>query len=89
MSSHEEHQARGYKAAIKNPRVSDEAKENAKQHLKDLDHHGAQTSGGQTGGQRSHEDNVIRGYKAALHNPRVSDEAKARAEEFLEERDAL
>ncbi|EER29553.1 hypothetical protein D8B26_003887 [Coccidioides posadasii str. Silveira] len=73
--------ARGYKAAMHNPRVSEPAKQHAEERLHDIE------STGQLE-QRDEEDkdqgNVARGLKAAAHNPRVSEQAKHEAEERLE-----
>ncbi|WEW58927.1 hypothetical protein PRK78_004395 [Emydomyces testavorans] len=92
--------ARGYKAAMHNPNVSEQGKKHAEQALHELEStgqtqklHGQSGGGGGGGGhhqgheshkQQTHEDNVARGLKAATHNPRVSQHAKEEAEEKLE-----
>ncbi|KAF8153083.1 Conidiation-specific protein 6 [Crassisporium funariophilum] len=80
-------QARGYKATLNNPRVSDEAKQNAKERLDEMDQ-GPESSVNDPGHEKD-EGNVMRGYKATLKNPRVSDEAKKNAEKILKEHDAI
>ncbi|KAF8543752.1 conidiation protein 6 [Trichophaea hybrida] len=82
----------GHKAALKNPNVSEEAKEHSRQVLDQIgdqtdssaratagsDPSNVSTEGKNTG-------NVVGGYKATLKNPNVSDEAKDHAEKVLEE----
>ncbi|KAI5820524.1 Conidiation protein 6-domain-containing protein [Pyronema omphalodes] len=82
----------GYKATLKNPHASEEAKEHAQKMLDKLgretetsirnekkdDAHNVSTEG-------KNPHNVIGGYKATLKNPNVSDEAKQHAKECLEE----
>ncbi|WWC70651.1 uncharacterized protein I206_104602 [Kwoniella pini CBS 10737] len=71
-----EHQHRvlgGYKATLHNPNTSSEAKEHAKEVLKE--------------GEK-HEHHVIGGYKATLHNPNTSESAKEHAKEVLKEHHA-
>ncbi|KAL1986120.1 hypothetical protein VTN96DRAFT_6772 [Rasamsonia emersonii] len=75
---------RGYKATLNNPRVSDDAKNNAKDVLDN-----------QLGGDQPRQDlyamrnptkepnRVQGGLKAATKNPRVSEDAKNRAQEKL------
>ncbi|KAH6910657.1 Conidiation protein 6-domain-containing protein [Coprinopsis sp. MPI-PUGE-AT-0042] len=72
--THEDNVVRGPKAALNNPRVSDEAKAHDRQRLREM-------------GQEVPKDraNVIRGLKAAIHNPRVSKEAKERDLQRLRE----
>uniref|UniRef100_A0A0W0G332 Uncharacterized protein n=1 Tax=Moniliophthora roreri TaxID=221103 RepID=A0A0W0G332_MONRR len=65
--------ARGLKAAINNPRVSDEAKESAQERLNDM-----------TGTTQEHENRVLGGYKATLSNPSTSESAKDHAREVLD-----
>lgn len=70
--THEDNVVRGLKAAINNPRVSDEAKAHDRERLREM-------------GQPVPKDpsNVIRGLKAAIHNPNVSEEAKERDRQRL------
>ncbi|OAX39103.1 hypothetical protein K503DRAFT_740077 [Rhizopogon vinicolor AM-OR11-026] len=92
MSGHKEHtkdSARviaGLKAAVHNPHVSNEAKENAMKRLEEM----GQTADpspptqGRSAADEAHEKNVLRGYKAATSNPHVSEQAKQHAREVLE-----
>ncbi|KAG8906809.1 hypothetical protein FRB99_006076 [Tulasnella sp. 403] len=73
--------AGGYKAAMHNPRVSDEAKQHASQELNRLERSGDLDYDYQ---QSKPDPNVTRGQKAAIHNPRVSEEAKSRLREDLD-----
>ncbi|KAF9254921.1 hypothetical protein L218DRAFT_967753 [Marasmius fiardii PR-910] len=75
------HVAAGLKAAIHNPRVSDEAKEHAKERLEGM--------GVAVEFDDEHEKRVLAGYKAALHNENVSDEAKENARQKLQEAGVL
>ncbi|PPR03405.1 hypothetical protein CVT24_012530 [Panaeolus cyanescens] len=93
IMSFEQNQARGYKATLHNPRVSDEAKQNAQQHLNELGSDQQATSYTQSRGmdeisesvrQGKEEARVIAGYKAVLQNPNVSSEARQHAEEVLQ-----
>jgi len=79
----------GYKATLKNPNVSDEAKENAKEQLEKLgadeDKSSKKSSSSKTvDTEGKNINNVIGGYKATLKNPNVSEEAKEHAKEVLE-----
>ncbi|KAF8062237.1 Conidiation protein 6-domain-containing protein [Lyophyllum atratum] len=74
----------GYKATLRNPNTSEEAKRHAREIL-DAYEYGEEDEGD----ERAHNSRVIAGYKAALHNPRVSPEAKQHAREFLEANNAL
>eukprot|EP01119_Soliformovum_irregulare_P026035 TRINITY_DN97_c0_g1_i6.p1 TRINITY_DN97_c0_g1~~TRINITY_DN97_c0_g1_i6.p1 ORF type:complete len:654 (-),score=252.68 TRINITY_DN97_c0_g1_i6:56-2017(-) len=79
----------GYKATLKNPNVSDEAKENAKEQLEKLgadeDKSSKKSSSSKTvDTEGKNTNNVIGGYKATLKNPNVSEEAKDHAKEVLE-----
>ncbi|OJJ47314.1 hypothetical protein ASPZODRAFT_15996 [Penicilliopsis zonata CBS 506.65] len=78
---------RGYKAAIHNPRVSDEAKAHAQDVLDN-----------ELGGDKPRHDlyavrgdpqkdpmRIAAGYKAATKNPRNSEEGKQRASDRLDE----
>ncbi|WRT67671.1 uncharacterized protein IL334_004643 [Kwoniella shivajii] len=77
LSEHEHRVLGGYKAALHNPNVSEEAKQHAKEVL------------GQTEDKDDeHEHRVLGGYKAALHNPNVSADAKEHAKEVLKEHHA-
>ncbi|PGH14385.1 hypothetical protein AJ80_05975 [Polytolypa hystricis UAMH7299] len=75
-------QARGYKAAISNPNVSDEAKQHAQKVL-DTEFSGGNVSVTDEGGKDP--GNVARGLKASITNPNVSDNAKEEAKERLED----
>ncbi|KDQ57722.1 hypothetical protein JAAARDRAFT_194009 [Jaapia argillacea MUCL 33604] len=76
----------GYKATLKNPNVSEEAKAHAREILKE-DGYTFDRPEGAT--EEEHETRVLAGYKAALHNDRVSAEAKAHARQYLKEHGAL
>ncbi|KIK79559.1 hypothetical protein PAXRUDRAFT_16276 [Paxillus rubicundulus Ve08.2h10] len=71
--------AAGLKAAIHNPNVSEEAKEHAKEKLKEL----AQEVGSTHETSRENP-RVLGGYKATLSNPNTSEQAKHHAEEVLQ-----
>ncbi|KAI5209417.1 hypothetical protein E4T39_00850 [Aureobasidium subglaciale] len=70
------HSTAGLKAALHNPNVSDEAKENVSHHLADI----TSTSDADDGKDPTR---VAAGLKAALHNNSVSDEAKEHVKERL------
>ncbi|BDD63885.1 hypothetical protein MPDQ_003955 [Monascus purpureus] len=72
-----ENKARGYKAAMKNPHVSQQAKQHAQDELNQIESSTA-------GGQERHEGNVKRGLKAATNNPNVTDYGKREARSKLE-----
>ncbi|KAH6910647.1 Conidiation protein 6-domain-containing protein [Coprinopsis sp. MPI-PUGE-AT-0042] len=86
----------GLKAAINNPRVSEEAKEHDRERLREMGEEveGTTTSSSTTTrsrtdhsstGDQEHENRVLGGYKATLKNPNVSEEAKEHAKDVLEE----
>ncbi|KAL4781553.1 Conidiation protein 6-domain-containing protein [Aspergillus varians] len=75
--------ARGYKAALHNPLVSEEGKEHARMMLRSMDEEEARE-------ELYHEkpkspNRVAGGLKAAQHNPRLSEESHHRAEMKLHE----
>jgi len=72
----------GYKATLKNPNVSEEARENAEEQLEKLGATEEKSTEPSTEGKNLN--NVIGGYKATLKNPNVSDEAKDHAKAALE-----
>ncbi|TFK57354.1 conidiation-specific protein 6 [Heliocybe sulcata] len=78
--------ARGHKAAINNPNVSEEAKDHSRQVLDELEQGGKveNTSTGRSSGG-GNEGNVARGHKANLSNPNTSEESKQRSEQVLED----
>lgn len=91
-------QAGGYKAAINNPNVSEEAKDRARDALENLDvpckriasclrvpmlTNAAQSEKDAAAGKDPHRQ--AGGYKATLKNPNVSEEAKMHAKERLGE----
>ncbi|KZV98916.1 hypothetical protein EXIGLDRAFT_831911 [Exidia glandulosa HHB12029] len=80
--SHEENVIRGHKAALSNPRVSDEAKEHSAAVISEFEKSNNATT---TREGEIHEHRVLGGYKATLNNPNTSDEAKQKAEAVLEE----
>ncbi|TDZ41471.1 Conidiation-specific protein 6 [Colletotrichum trifolii] len=84
-----ENVARGHKATLNNPNVSEEAKERSRQILKDLGEPADEPyeqSGGQatSGDGQKDPSNVARGLKASINNPGVSEEAKEKAQEKLD-----
>ncbi|KAI0793582.1 Conidiation protein 6-domain-containing protein [Fomes fomentarius] len=81
----------GHKAAINNPRVSEEAKERSRQAIDELEADPA-TRETREGYEAEDQKDSVRqnaGYKATLKNPNVSEEARNNAREILEDRDAL
>ncbi|KAL2008414.1 hypothetical protein VTN00DRAFT_6608 [Thermoascus crustaceus] len=76
---------RGYKATLKNPRVSDEAKSHARDVL-DSELGGDQPSFDIYEAQDAGKEptRVVGGLKAAMRNPRVSDAAKESAQEQID-----
>ncbi|KAF4215110.1 hypothetical protein CNMCM8980_010647 [Aspergillus fumigatiaffinis] len=76
---------RGYKATLKNPRVSDEAKQHAKDVL-DNELHGDQPRHDLYAirGQNKEPNRVAGGLKAAQRNPRVKERGKESASEKLD-----
>ncbi|KAG8936795.1 hypothetical protein FRC02_011374 [Tulasnella sp. 418] len=79
-SANATHNARviaGHKATLKNPRVSEEAKEHSRQMIKELEGNNS------TPIDNEHLHRVLGGYRATLHNPNTSESAKAHAEEMI------
>ncbi|KAG2153665.1 Conidiation protein 6-domain-containing protein [Suillus bovinus] len=74
----------GLKAAVHNPNVSEEAKENAMKRLEEMGQVSRTHHANADKGYSAHEKHVLRGYKAATSNPNVSEEAKQHAREVLE-----
>ncbi|KAF8515435.1 hypothetical protein JB92DRAFT_2914777 [Gautieria morchelliformis] len=74
---HHTHVAAGYKAALTNPRISEAAKEHARQQLEVLEGYDDEQ-------KNEHNNRVLGGFKAALHNPNTSEDAKRHAREVLE-----
>ncbi|KAJ8597025.1 hypothetical protein M405DRAFT_856087 [Rhizopogon salebrosus TDB-379] len=76
--------AGGHKAALKNPNVSDAAKEHSQQVLEEMESRRELPEQ-----NRSYDEknigNVIGGHKAATKNPNVSEEAKENSKQFLED----
>ncbi|GLB39819.1 putative conidiation protein 6 [Lyophyllum shimeji] len=87
----------GLKATIRNPNVSEEAKESAVERLREMGGEippMSESQIGRTGRRRSRSrsearspsvetNRVLGGYKATLHNPNTSEEAKRHAREIL------
>ncbi|PGH18385.1 hypothetical protein AJ79_00452 [Helicocarpus griseus UAMH5409] len=73
--------ARGYKAAMHNPNVS----EQAKQHSREVLEGGLGGDTGLTDEGGKDPGNRARGLKAATHNPNVTEEGKKSAQEQLED----
>jgi hypothetical protein len=61
----------GLKAAVHNPNVSNEAKENAMKRLEEMGQTAdpSPPSQGKSAADEAHERNVLRGYKAATSSP--------------------
>ncbi|TFK99694.1 hypothetical protein BDV98DRAFT_133693 [Pterulicium gracile] len=89
MSKNPGNVAGGLKATMNNPNVSDEAKDNAKERLDQLEH-GANVDDVASSGSSSkasgekNPGNVIGGLKGALNNPNNSEETKAQVQEKLD-----
>jgi len=78
----------GYKAALHNPNVSEEAKEHAEEMIEKLEGDAPRKSdNGSENLEGKDLGHVIGGYKATLSNPNVSEEAKEHAEKMLEKLD--
>jgi len=77
--------ARGHKAAMANPNVSEEAKKHSKQVLEEMEGHSEHPERDDEG---KHVGNVIGGHKATLKNPNVSEGAKEHSRQVLEDMDA-
>ncbi|TFK67640.1 hypothetical protein BDN72DRAFT_842826 [Pluteus cervinus] len=80
--------AAGLKAAMHNPNVSQDAKDHAAGHLRELEGEMNKAESEAAEERTLHETRVMAGYKAALKNPRVSDAAKQHAEDYLKEHQA-
>ncbi|KAJ2922599.1 hypothetical protein H1R20_g14502, partial [Candolleomyces eurysporus] len=72
---------RGLKAAINNPRVSEEAKQRDIERLQEM----GEYEGAPAQEDSEHHNRVLGGYKATLSNPRTSEAAKEHAQQVLEE----
>ncbi|KAH0293537.1 hypothetical protein KCU62_g1169, partial [Aureobasidium sp. EXF-3399] len=86
--------AAGLKAALHNPNVSDEAKENVSHHLAEITSPShadakststASTAPASDTGDGKDPTRVAAGLKAALHNPNVSDDTKEHIQERLDD----
>ncbi|KAJ3763777.1 hypothetical protein FB446DRAFT_834943 [Lentinula raphanica] len=80
---HQHHVAGGLKAALHNPNVSEQAKDDALQRLERM----GEVAGTEINEGPSYDEETNRrlgGYKATLTNDRTSDEAKDHAREVLE-----
>ncbi|KKK12658.1 hypothetical protein AOCH_001356, partial [Aspergillus ochraceoroseus] len=75
--------ARGYKAALHNPLVSEEGKEHARKMLAEIDDEEARQALYCSSERHKNPMRVAAGLKAAQHNPRVSDEGHHQAAEKL------
>ncbi|EGG11980.1 uncharacterized protein MELLADRAFT_73948 [Melampsora larici-populina 98AG31] len=78
------HIAGGLKATLKNPNVSEEAKERALDRLENEDFSTTADESEKTT-EAKNPGNVIGGMKAALKNPNVSDSKKEELQSKLEE----
>ncbi|KAL5045847.1 hypothetical protein BDW71DRAFT_207833 [Aspergillus fruticulosus] len=79
--------ARGHKAALHNPRVSEERKEHSRQMLERLDPGGAREELYQSDEKPKDPRRVAAGLKAAQNNPLVSQEGRQQAAGKLEDLD--
>ncbi|KAL4914316.1 hypothetical protein BDW62DRAFT_190556 [Aspergillus aurantiobrunneus] len=77
--------ARGYKAALHNPRVSEEHKEHARKMLEELDEEGARRELYHQEEKAKSPVRVAAGLRASLHNPLVGEEGRRHAAEKLKE----
>ncbi|KAL4802492.1 Conidiation protein 6-domain-containing protein [Aspergillus unguis] len=75
--------ARGYKAALHNPRVSEESKRHASEMLEKLDDKGSQEEIYRRQEKPKSPNRVVAGLKAAQHNPLVGEEGRREAAEKL------
>ncbi|RXW17667.1 hypothetical protein EST38_g8194 [Candolleomyces aberdarensis] len=73
---------RGLKAAINNPRVSEEAKQRDIERLQEMGEYEVEAPAQE---DSEHNNRVLGGYKATLSNPRTSEAAKEHAQQVLEE----
>ncbi|KIP12042.1 hypothetical protein PHLGIDRAFT_27641 [Phlebiopsis gigantea 11061_1 CR5-6] len=78
-SAHPANVARGLKAAISNPKNSDEAKQRAHDRLAEMQ------DSGEAHGHSAHAAQVAQGHKANLKNPNTSEESKQHSRAALEE----
>ncbi|KAH9846205.1 Conidiation protein 6-domain-containing protein [Lenzites betulinus] len=85
----------GHKAAINNPRVSEEAKEHSREAIEELggevgeESTGTRETGRHTSNEGKDEVRQNAGYKSVLKNPNVGEEAKQHARDVLEDRGEL
>ncbi|KAL9128260.1 MAG: hypothetical protein Q9217_003022 [Psora testacea] len=75
----------GYKATLSNPKVSDEAKENARNVLDNEFNGGNVGTGAMQDPNQKNPSNVAGGLKAAINNPNVTEEGKEAAQKKLDE----
>ncbi|XAO24019.1 hypothetical protein I312_102809 [Cryptococcus bacillisporus CA1280] len=89
MSEQHDHRViGGYKAALNNTRVSEEAKQNASNAIDNYENRGneaAEDFSNEVDNNTHHSNRAVGGYKATLKNPNVSDEAKQHAKEVLDQ----
>ncbi|KAL5535499.1 hypothetical protein ACEPAF_3593 [Sanghuangporus sanghuang] len=81
--------AGGHKATLKNPNVSEEAKQYSKQLLDEFESSGDLPEQQFDADAGKNTGNFIGGHKATLKNPRVSEEAKEHSRSVLEDNDAI
>ncbi|OJA10771.1 hypothetical protein AZE42_00315 [Rhizopogon vesiculosus] len=70
-------------AALKNPKVSEEAKEHSQQVLKEMELRGELPEQNRSADESKNISNIIGGHKAATKNPNVSEEAKEHSKQLL------
>ncbi|KAJ3534395.1 hypothetical protein NM688_g7145 [Phlebia brevispora] len=78
MSGNPGNVARGIKAGITNPNVSEDKKQELRERLDDME------SSGAAHGQEAKSAQVKQGHKANLNNPNTSEEAKQNSKNILD-----
>merc|ERR1712130_796216 len=74
--------AGGHKANLNNPKTSEEAKDNSRQVLDEMESSGQLN---QTDDSSKNEGNVVGGHKANLKNSNTSEESKDKSRDILRE----
>ncbi|GJE86028.1 conidiation protein 6 [Phanerochaete sordida] len=79
MSANVGNVARGLKAAVSNPKNSEEAKDRAQQRLDEME------SSGEAHSEDAKMAQVKQGHKANLNNPNTSEESKQHSKQVLDQ----
>ncbi|KAF7791943.1 hypothetical protein EIP86_002969 [Pleurotus ostreatoroseus] len=79
MSGNPANVARGIKAGISNPKVSEEKKQELRQRLDEFESSGAANS------QEAKDAQVKQGHKANLNNPNTSEESKEHSKHVIDQ----